>query len=105
MDIPTIITSVCGIIGSSTIISGIVLRRIDKLEKSLDKKEHDRVSENVIRGEVIHTSAKLTEANTLAIRVVTSDEVCETELAALREASDKLEHFIREKSAEYLHAG
>ena len=104
MDVWTIVTSICGIIGTSSIISGLVLRRIDKLERMLETRDKDRVTENVIRGEVIHTSAKLTEANTTALRAITSESVCAAELSAYRKAFERLEHFMREKSAEYLHA-
>ncbi len=104
MGIGEIITFVCGIIGTSSIISGLVLRRIDKLERLLERRESDRVNENIARGDLIHASGKLAEANTLAIRAITSDEACYSELIEYRSAADKLEHFMREKSAEYLHA-
>jgi len=104
MDIWEIIGSLCTLLGGSGIISSLVIRRIDKLERALEARESDLVEENVMRGEVLHTSARLTEANTYAIRAVTSDEVCERELNEHRGAMDRLEHFMRKKSAEYLHA-
>lgn len=104
MDIGAIITSICSIIGTSSIISGLVLRRIDRLERQLDRRESDRVDENIARGDLLHAAGRLAEANTLALRVVTTDEACASELCEYRRAADKLEHFMREKSAEYLHA-
>ena len=104
IDVYAAVTSVLGIIGASSVISGVILRRIDRLERGLERRERDLVEENLARGEVIHCAGRLAEANTVALRAVTSEEVCETELAALRRASDKLEHFTREKSAVYLHA-
>jgi len=80
------------------------MKRIDRLEKLLDKREGDRVEENVLRGEVLSTTARLSEANTEAIRAVTSDEVCESALTEQKRAMDKLERFLLKKSAEYLHA-
>lgn len=104
MNVGEIITFVCGIIGASSIISGLVLRRIDKLERLLERRESDRVDENIVRGDLICASGKLAEANTLSIRAITSEEVCFAELIEYRNAADKLDHFMREKSAEYLHA-
>lgn len=104
MDILSLIVSVLGVIGTSSIISGLVLRRIDRLEKMLERRDNDRVEENVMRGEVIDRAGKLAEANTVALRVVTSDDVCLAELLDYRKAHDRLEKFMREKSAEYLHA-
>ena len=104
MDIGAIITSVGGIIGTSSIISTLILKRIDKLEKMLDKRENDRIQENVVRGEALHAVGRLTESNTVALRAITSDEVCYLELADYRKAADNLERFTREKTAEYLHA-
>lgn len=104
MDIATVILSFCGFIGGSGLIGSLILRRIDRLERMLDRRESDRVEENIVRGEVIHTSARLCAANTVALRAVTSDEVCSPEFSAHAIAMDRLEHFLREKSAEYLHA-
>lgn len=104
MDIIYIIVSVCGIVGSSSIISGLVLRRIDKLERMLETRDADRVEENVVRGDVIEKTGRLAEASAVALRVITSDDVCLAELKDYRRASGKLEEFIRKKSAEYLHA-
>ena len=105
MNISEIIVFVCSIIGVSSIISGLVLRRIDKLERLLERRENDKVNENVARGELLHTAGRLAEANTLAIRAITSEDACKSELDDYRTAADKLEHFMRKKSAEYLHAG
>lgn len=104
MDIMYVIVSVCGIVGSSSIISGLVLRRIDKLERMLETRDADRVEENVVRGEVIEKTGKLAEASAVALRVITTDEVCHTELRDYRKAAGRLEDFVRKKSAEYLHA-
>ena len=104
MDIGAIITSVGGIIGTSSIISALILKRIDKLEKMLDKREDDRIRENIVRGETLHAVGQLAQSNTVALRAITSDEVCSLELSNYREAADNLERFIREKTAEYLHA-
>lgn len=104
MELGVIILSFFSFIGASTIISGLVLKRIDKLEKILERRENDRVEENIVRGEVIHTSAKLSEANTVALRVTVGEDVCAAELNEHRIAMDNLNHFLRKKSAEYLHA-
>lgn len=104
MDIGAIITSISGILGTSSIIGTLILKRIDKLEKMLDKRENDRVQENIARGEALQALGVLTEANTTAIRTVTSEEACAFELSGYRKAAKELEHFMREKAAEYLHA-
>ncbi len=103
-EIAGMITSLLGVVGASSIISGLVLKRIDKLERKLERRETDRVEENLARGELLHAAGRLAEANTVALRVITSDDVCKSELDEYRRAADTLEHFTREKSAEYLHA-
>ncbi len=104
MQLHEIITFVCSIIGTSGVISGIVLRKIDKLHRMLESKEADRIKESVISGEALEMTAKLTEANTWAIRTITTEDACSEELESFRTAFEKLEHFMREKSAQYLHA-
>lgn len=104
MQIIEFIAYVFSLVGASGVISGIVLRRIDKLEKAIEVKEKDRVNESVIRGEVLEGTAHLAEANTQALRAVTEEDLCEEELSSLKESFTRLEHFMREKSAQYLHA-
>ena len=104
MDLGVLLLSFISFIGSSGLISGLVLRRIDKLEKLLERRENDRVEENIVRGDVIHTTAKLSEANTVALRVTVGEDVCDAELSRHLIAMDALDHFLRKKSAEYLHA-
>ncbi len=103
-DFQGILQSLIGFLGASGLVSGLVLRRIDRLEKKLDAHEQDRVEENVMRVEALTAAGRLSEANTLALRAITSEEACEAELTAHREASTKLDRFMREKSAVYLHA-
>ena len=104
MEILTLVSSVCGILGTSGIIGALVVRRIDRLAAQLEKRDDDRIEENIVRGEVIHTSARLAESNTVALRTLTTPEACESELREHRQAMDKLERFLWKKSAEYLHA-
>ena len=99
-----LLQSAAALIGSSGLISALILRRIDRLERKLDARENDRVEENIVRGEAIIAAGCLAEANTLAIRAVTSEEACKAELDAHRHAAARMEQFTRSKSAEYLHA-
>lgn len=104
MQIPETVAFVLSLIGTSGVISGVILRRLDKLEKTLESKENDRVKEIIISSEALEATARLTEANTMAIREATNTDVCEDELSAFKVAFKKLEQFMREKSAQYLHA-
>lgn len=99
-----IIYSTAGFIGLGSVISGLILRRFDRLEKKLDRREKDLIRESVIEGEALNACAKLGEANTLALRAITSDELYENELENLRHSINALDTFMREKSAEYLHS-
>ncbi len=103
-EILTILTTVFGLVGGASIISGILLRRIDKLEKKLDLREQDRVDEAVLTGQLLTSCERLTEANTDALRVLSGEELCEAELSSMRAARERLESFVVKKSAEYLHA-
>lgn len=98
-----IIFSLCGIVGTSSIISGLVLGRIGKLERSLEKRDKDKVEENIARVDLLHACGNLAKANTAAIRVFTSaEEACETELTRYKEAEEAFEHLYRAKFAEYV---
>ena len=98
------LSGIAGFLGASGIVSTLITRRIDKLEKKLDAREADRVEENLIRGESLIAVGKLAEADTLALQAITCDEVCARELSDHRKTSEKLEHFMRSKIAEYLHS-
>ncbi len=102
MSVLEIIVSLCGIVGTSSIISGIVLGRINKLENNLERREKDKVAESVARGDLLRACGNLAEANTSAIRVLSFEDACETELKNYKDASEALEHFNRVKFAEYI---
>ncbi|MBQ8510648.1 MAG: hypothetical protein IJ493_12145 [Clostridia bacterium] len=103
-DLSGIVGAFMGFIGGASVISGLLLRRFDKLERKLDRREADRVRESVMQGETLDAVGRLCEANTLGLRTLTTDAACSGELNAYRQASSRLERFLREKSAEYLHS-
>ena len=93
-----------GFLGGTSLVSGLLLRRFDRFEKKLDRREADRVEESIRREEVMLAMGRLCEANTSAVRILTGcGETCLPEQEAYREANQKFEHFLREKSAQYLH--
>ncbi len=102
MDILEIILSICSVVGTSSIISGVVLGRINKLERAMEKRDRDKADEYIAHGDLLHACGKLAEANTAAIRVLSYDEACETELAQYIEKSEAFEHLTRAKLAEYV---
>ena len=100
----SILQAVLSLAGASGLVSTLIVRRIDRLERKLDARENDRVEENVVRGEVLSTVGRLSEANTRALDRLSGEPCCPSELAAHREAVSRLERFVRSKSAKYLHA-
>lgn len=92
-----------GFVGGTSVIAGLLLRRFDRLEKKLDRRERDRVTESVIRDELIAACGSLSEANAKGLQAVTTQEACKDELEQLREKRAKYDEFMRTKSAEYLH--
>lgn len=102
MDILEVILSICSVIGTSSIISGLVLGRIGKLERAMEKRDRDRADEYIAHGDLLHACGKLAEANTAAIRVLSSEDACETELQRYLTAVDTAEHMTRAKFAEYI---
>ena len=92
-----------GFVGGTSVIAGLLLRRFDRLEKKLDRRERDRVTESVIRDEFIAACGSLSEANAKGLQAVTTQDACKDELERLREKRAKYDEFMRTKSAEYLH--
>lgn len=92
-----------GLLGGASIIAGIILRRFDQFEKKLDKREKDRVQENVVTLDLLTNCANLTEANLEKLRELSDPDACEPELSKLRESKEQMYNFVRTKSAEYLH--
>lgn len=98
------LASVFGFIGGASIVAGIVLRRIDRFEKKLDKREQDRIRENMIAVELLTGCADLSSENTAQLRKLSGKTCCKDELEAVKASREHLDEFIREKSAEYLHS-
>lgn len=92
-----------GFIGGTSIVAGLLLRRFDRLEKKLDRREQDRVTESVIRDELIAACGSLGEANAKGLQAVTTPDACRAELERLQSKRAEYEEFMRKKSAEYLH--
>lgn len=102
MEFFEIILSLCSIVGTSSIISGLVLRRINRLERTMEKRERDRAEEYIAHGDLLHACGQLTEANTKAIRVLSFEDACDTELQRYLGAAEAFEHLTRAKFAEYI---
>ena len=102
MDIIEIILSICSVVGTSSIISGLVLGRINRLERSMEKRDRDRADEYIAHGDLLHACGKLAEANTAAIRVLSFEDACETELRRYQTAAEAAEHLTRAKFTEYI---
>ncbi len=102
MEIFEIILSLCSIVGTSSIISGLVLKRINRLESAMEKRDRDRADEYIAHGDLLRACGKLTEANTEAIRVLSSEDACETELQRYLCTAEAFEHLTRAKFAEYI---
>lgn len=103
-DIFRAIASVFGFIGGASVVAGIILRRIDRFEKKLDKREQDRIRESMITVELLMSCADISAENTAQLRKLGDQTCCKDELEALKASKEHLDEFIRAKSAEYLHS-
>ena len=98
-----IISIIASILGTGGLISGLLLRRMDKLEKSQDDREVSRKKENVLIITGIKAVGKLAEAAALAQKRGTTNGEMETALNYYTRFSDKLNEYLLEQNAEYNH--
>jgi len=96
--------AVFGFIGGTSIISGLILRRFDKLEKKLDCKEEARIEESIVTVKMLQAIGHLAEATALAQQKGTTNGEMTTALDYYWKARDKLNDFISKRSAERTHS-
>jgi hypothetical protein len=96
----TIAISVLGVGG---IISGAVLRRLDKMEKRQDKREEARKQESVLVIKGLKACGHLSEATAIAMKRGHANGETETALEYYKDFTDNLNDFLLQQNAERNH--
>jgi hypothetical protein len=97
--------TIFGFIGGAGIISGIVLRKIDKVNKKIDEQTEARVEESVVIISGIQAIGHLAEATAVAQRDGHTNGEMKTALEYYTESKDKMNSFLMRRAAERTHGG
>lgn len=100
MEYVTIIISVLGVGG---VISGIILRRLDKMEKKQDSREEARKQESVLTISGLKAVGHLSEATALAVKRGHTNGEMDTAFEYYREFTDDLNDYLLRQNAERNH--
>lgn len=100
MEYVTIIISALGVGG---IISGILLRRLDRMEKKQDSHEEARKRESVLVIKGLKAVGRLSEATAIAQKCGHTNGETETALEYYRTFADDLNDFLLQQNAERNH--
>lgn len=100
MEYLTIIISVLGVGG---VISGVVLRRLDQMEKKQDSREEARKEESVLVIKGLKAVGHLSEATALAQKRGHTNGETETALEYYKDFNDDLSNYLLRQNAERNH--
>lgn len=100
MEYLTIIISVLGVGG---VISGVVLRRLDRMEKKQDSREEARKEESVLVIKGLKAVGHLSEATALAQKRGHTNGETETALEYYKDFNDDLSNYLLRQNAERNH--
>lgn len=103
IEIQGAVLAIFSFVGGTGIISGLVLRRFDKLEKKLDKQEDARIEESVVTFQMLQAIGHLAEATALAQQRGHTNGEMETALKYYTASKDELNKFMMRRSAERTH--
>lgn len=96
MEILTIIISVLGVGG---VISGVILRRIDRMEKRQDRRDDARAKESVLIVRGLQAVGHLAEATAIAQKKGCVNGEMETAFKYYREYTKDMNAFLLEQNA------
>ena len=100
-----LLLTIFGFIGGAGIISGIVLRKFDKVNKKIDGQTKARVEESIVIISGIQAIGHLAEATAVAQRDGHTNGEMETALKYYADSKDKTNNYIMRRAAERTHKG
>lgn len=95
--------SVFSFIGGAGIISGILLRKFDKMEKKLDRQADARVKESIVIISGLKAIGHLAEATAIAQRDGKTNGEMKKAMEYYTESRDELNDYLLRQSAERNH--
>jgi len=93
-----------GFIGGAGVISGLLLRRFDKMEKKLDSQEQSRIEESYVIITGIKAIGHLAEATAIAQRDGKTNGEMKTAIEYYHESRNSLNAYLVKKAAIYTHS-
>lgn len=102
--IGSILLAAFSFLGGAGIVSGIVLRRIDGMNKKLDRQEEARIDESVLTISGLRAIGHLAEATAIAQRDGHTNGEMKTALEYYKDSKDELNDYLLRRAAERTHA-
>lgn len=102
-EIGNILVAVFSFLGGAGIVSGVFLRRFDRMEKKLDKQEEARIEESIVIVTGIRAIGHLSEATAMAQKNGKTNGEMETAMHYYKDSRDKLNNYLLHRAAERTH--
>lgn len=102
-EIVTFLIAAFSFLGGAGVVSGVFLRRFDRMEKKMDKQEEARIEESVVIVTGIRAIGHLSEATAIAQKQGHANGETETAMKHYREANDELNDYLLRRAAERTH--
>lgn len=99
----SIVLTLFGALGGTAILSGLIMRKVDKMAKKLDTQETARIEESVVIISGIKAIGHLAEATAIAQRDGKTNGVMQDALIYYKESRDGLNDYLVLRSAERTH--
>ena len=100
-----ILSIVISVLGVGGMVSGIVMRRIDKMDKKQDKREEARAEESVLMIRGLQAVGHLAEATAIAQRDGKTNGEMKTAMIYYNKYADDLNVYLLEQNAARNHRG
>ena len=100
MDALTIVSMIFGMCGVGGIISSLVIRQINKMEKRMEERADARVRENTLLMEGIAANGELSEATAISLKNQHFNSEVDNALVNYREVRGKIDDHLRQQCAE-----
>lgn len=100
-----IISIVLSVLGVGGVVSGILLRKIDKMDKKQDRRDIARAEENVLIIRGLQAVGHLAEATAIAQKTGKTNGDMETAFKYYREYTTDMNAFLLRQNAALIHGG
>lgn len=98
-----VVMGIFGFVGGASVISGIILKKFDKMEKKLDRQAEARVNESIVIISGLKAIGHLAEATAISQRDGKTNGEMKKAMEYYTESRDELNDYLLRQSAERNH--